>query len=420
MRSPSTRSSATPVAYPAGIVRGAAARDWRRRRRSRAAHDRSRDHCVVRRARGILPVIVLAAVLGLAAAAPARADERVDAIAEALRTYPVFVSSAATRSVPPAQVAALRRAAAAAPVPVFVVVAPSFGGEPGLGTLRPLPDLLHDRLERAGIYLVVDLSPSAYAQTFGVQARFDLSRLGSAVYDDRPDAGPGEAARYALSLLTTGSRRPVPRRGGENRVQVAAVVAAGLGAGALGFVLAGWPWVAAIRRRRTQRVAPQASRTAAPQLHPAALHDQAHDRLAALSGRLAAADAPPAAAFDAYAAASKLLEDAAANDSLSLLAALELTRRADATLDGRPRTPCFFDPRHGAAKTRTRWRLGGEEADIPACRPCARKIAKGRAPIALQDRGRPYFERDTFWARTGFGALDADLAARVLAGEARR
>jgi hypothetical protein len=47
-------------------------------------------------------------------------------------------------------------------------------------------------------------------------------------------------------------------------------------------------------------------------------------------------------------------------------------------------------------------------------------VAKGRAPAALQDRGRPYFERDTLWARTGFGALDDDLPARVLAGEARR
>ena len=368
----------------------------------------------------ILPAIVLSGALGLGTA-PARADERVDAIAAHLRTDPVFVSSAATRSVPPAQVAALRRTVAAAPVAVFVVVAPSFGGEPGLGTLRALPDLLHDRLDRDGIYLAVDLSPSAFAQAFGVRARIDVGRLGSAVYDDRPDAGPGEAARYAVSLLTTGERRPVPGRGGEERVQALPVVAAGLGAGALGFVVAGWPWLAALRRRRTQRaVLSPVSGDAAPVLDHAALRDEARRSLAALSGALAAADAPPADAFDAYAAASKLLDDADGDDGLSLLAALELTRRADATLRGRPRGPCFFDPRHDAAKTQTRWRLGGEEAQIPVCRPCARKVAKGRAPPALQDRGRPYFERDTLWARTGFGALDADLATRVLAGEARR
>ena len=385
-----------------------------------AAPDRSRNDGRVARARTILPVVALALALCLPAT-PARADPRVEMIARALRTDPVFVSSAATRSVPPPQVAALRRAVAGAEVPVFVVVAPSFGGEPGLGTLRSLPDLLHDRLGRDGIYLAVNLSPSAYAQAFGVEAGFDVDGLGSAVYRDRPDAGAGEAARYAVSLLTTGRRRAVPRRGGEESVQAGPVVAAGVGAGALGFALAGWPWLAARRRRRQPPpAAPAAPAAGAPALDPRALRDQARAKLAAVSGALASADAPPAAAFDAYAAASKLLEDADEDDSLGHLGALELARRADTALRGRPHTPCFFDPRHGAAKTRTRWRLGGEEADIPACRSCARRVAKGRAPLALQDGGRPYFERDTLWARTGFGALDDDVAARVLAGEARR
>ncbi len=374
------------------------------------------------RARTILPVLALALALALPVT-PARADARVDGMARALRADPVFVSSATTRSMPPAAVAALRRAVAAAGVPMFVVVAPSFGDEPGLATLRALPDLLHDRLDRDGIYLVVDLSPGAYAQAFGVKARTDVTRLGSTVYDDRPDAGPGEAARYAVALLSTGARRASARRGGERSVQAAPVIAAGAGAGALGFVVAGWPWLAGWRRRRKEpEPADGSQRTGAiaPPLDARALRDQAHGELAGLSSALAAAVAPSPAAFDAYAAASKLLEDAGEDDALSLLAALELTRRAEAALRGRTRTPCFFDPRHAPAKTQTRWRLGGEEADLPACRPCARRVAKDRAPVALQDGGRPYFERDTLWARTGFGALDDDLPARVLAGEARR
>jgi hypothetical protein len=372
------------------------------------------------RVRTTLPAVALALALGLDAS-PARADPRVDAIARALRSDPVFVSSATTRSLPPAQVADVRSSVAAAGVPVFLVVAPSFGDEPGLATLRALPDLLHDRLERDGIYVAVDLSPSANAQAFGVKARFDVSRLGSAVYRDRPDAAPGEAARYAVGLLTTGRRRPVPGRGGEEHVQAAPVVAAGAGAGALGFVVAGWPWLAGWRRRRREPAAGRrAAGPTAPPLDPLALRDEAHGELADLSSALAAAGAPPAGAFDAYAAASKLLEEADSDDALSLIAALTLTRGAQAALRGRTRTPCFFDPRHDRATTQTRWRLGGEEADIPTCRPCARQVARGRAPAALQDGGRPYFERDTLWARTGFGALDDDLPARVLAGEARR
>jgi len=164
----------------------------------------------VARAPRILPAIVLVGVLALDAA-PARADERVNGMVKALRADPVFVSSAAVRSVPPAQVRALRRAvAAAAPLAMFVVVAPSFGDEPGLGTFHGLPDLLHDRSERDGIYLAVDLGPNAHAQAFGVQARFEVDDLSSAVYRDRPDAGAGEAARYAVAPLATGRRAPVP------------------------------------------------------------------------------------------------------------------------------------------------------------------------------------------------------------------
>ncbi|HEV2060884.1 MAG TPA: hypothetical protein VGR11_16160, partial [Solirubrobacteraceae bacterium] len=155
-----------------------------------------------------MPALAVALCLG---ATPAQADERVNAMVKALRADPVFVSGAASRSVPPAQIRALRRAVAAAPVRVFVVVAPAFGDEPGLGTFDALPDLLHDRLERDGIYLAVDLGPSAHAQAFGVPVRFDTGDLRSAVYDDRSEAGPGEAARYAVGLLTTGRRHAVPR-----------------------------------------------------------------------------------------------------------------------------------------------------------------------------------------------------------------
>ncbi len=112
-------------------------------------------------------MVALAVGLGIGVA-PARAEDRVDAIVEALRADPVFVSGATSRSVPPAEVAELRRAVAAADFPAFVVIAPSFAEEPGLATLRALPDLLHDQLERDGIYLVVDLGSTAYAQAFGV------------------------------------------------------------------------------------------------------------------------------------------------------------------------------------------------------------------------------------------------------------
>lgn len=156
---------------------------------------------------------------------------------------------------------------------------------------------------------------------------------------------------------------------------------------------------------------------AAPPLDPDALRHQAREELTRLSGALAAAGSPPPAAFDLYAAASKALEDE--RRPVDLVAAVALARSGDAALAGRPTAPCFFDPRHGTGTERTRWRLGREEAVLPACRACAKAVRRGRAPAALQDRGRPYFEQDTLWARTGFGAVDDALPARVLAGEAR-
>lgn len=57
------------------------------------------------------------------------------------------------------------------PDPAFVVVAPSFGEPPVLGTLRAMPDPLHDRLDRDGFYVVVDANSSADARAFGVQTR---------------------------------------------------------------------------------------------------------------------------------------------------------------------------------------------------------------------------------------------------------
>ena len=98
-------------------------------------------------------MLAMALAFGLVTGTAA-ADERVDGFAHALRADPVVVSSALTRAVPPAEVAALRRTVEAAPLRTFVVVAPSFGGEPGLETLRALPDLLHDRLGREGSILL--------------------------------------------------------------------------------------------------------------------------------------------------------------------------------------------------------------------------------------------------------------------------
>ena len=94
-----------------------------------------------------------------------------------------------------------------------------------------------------------------------------------------------------------------------------------------------------------------------------------------------------------------------------------LARDVEAVLAGRePRRRCFFDPEHAAPTRPTRWRLGGDEAEVPACERCERALRGAVGPTCSADRGSPYYERDTVWARTGFGAIDDELAAKVLAG----
>lgn len=362
-------------------------------------------------------MLVLLAVLVPAAGA----DERTDLMVDALRRDPVFISSSLSRAVPAADVRALRQAVRAAPFPVFVVVAPTFSKQAGLESFDSLPDLLHDALDRDGLYIAIPGgSPSGIgAQAFGVRVRTAVRALPQDVYEDRRGTRPAEIAAYAVRLATTGRRdpRPVPSEQGRSRDADAGsplgAIGVGAGVGGVAFIVTGWPWLAG-RRRRSAPVAPARSTP----INGALERERAQAGVLRLSGRLAKAGSPPPAAFDAYAAASKLVAEG--RDPITFVAASTLVDTGEWVLAGSSARSCFFDPRHGEGKVSTRWRLGGEEVPLPVCAECAKDVARDRAPAALEDRGRPYFERDTLWARTGLGALEDGLAEQVLAGKWRR
>jgi hypothetical protein len=142
---------------------------------------------------------------------------------------------------------------------------------------------------------------------------------------------------------------------------------------------------------------------------------EASEALERLAATIAAAERPSDQAFDLYSAASKAQREA--RTPVDSVGALVLAQDAAAVLAGRPiPRRCFFDPGHRGATTHTRWRLERAEAEVPACPRCVRTLRAGRVPDVLGDRGTPYYERDTVWARTGFGSIDDELAAKVLAG----
>ncbi|MDO9408270.1 hypothetical protein [Patulibacter sp.] len=128
-------------------------------------------------------------------------------------------------------------------------------------------------------------------------------------------------------------------------------------------------------------------------------------------------------ALDAYTAARRRARDGA--PTVDLVGVLVLVDRARGDLaaaaaiegGGRPAawTPlCTFHPLHGRSARTVRWERG---LRVPACAACAADLRAGRDPDALRDGDRPYFEGDTVWAKTGYGAFGDDLVERVSRGE---
>ena len=129
------------------------------------------------------------------------------------------------------------------------------------------------------------------------------------------------------------------------------------------------------------------------------------------------------AALDHYEGARSILDRS--SQPADVVGVIVLTERGSQALeaavagdDWKPATPCYFNPLHGAAARTVRW--GDEQAgvDVPACTACVEAVNAGRTPDALDflHDGVPqhYFMLDLEpWSSTGYGALDADLLARL-------
>lgn len=111
-----------------------------------------------------------------------------------------------------------------------------------------------------------------------------------------------------------------------------------------------------------------------------------------------------------------------ADDLDDVVGALALVRLARFALDDPRRDTvhrsCFFDPRHGRGTRRRRIPLGDTEVAVPACTWCAK--VEGARLTPMKVRRRPYYELDTVWASTGYGAFVDDLEHQVLDDLRRR
>jgi hypothetical protein len=128
-----------------------------------------------------------------------------------------------------------------------------------------------------------------------------------------------------------------------------------------------------------------------------------------LEGSRAAAEAVLADLPDVIAPQSPALLDA--------VGALVLVRSARKVVDdphATPYRPCFFNPCHGRGDHVLAAPAGTDEVEVPVCRLCKRDADRPERFDPLVVRGswgrtRPYYEGDSVWARTGYGAFTDEL-----------
>jgi hypothetical protein len=389
-------------------------------------------------------------------------DADAQAIADALVEATVHVSPEAQSRVPVPAVERLEAKAEALPYPVYIAVIDDEAiGDSG----QELVDAVHASVGSDGVYLVtsphgrllwtvaddgsgtMEDASQAIVSTQGPGSGYEGVRKASAALDalaeeagvDTADDGEstGDGSTGGSGAGTTTGQREEPGDTGEFSVDQLAFAILGLGVlvGAIVFAFVGL--AANLRAKRLERppryripgdLLADAAALQREAIQQALSRDTLHIaqclRDLDTSGVSAERAEGIRRGLDAYTFAGRLVdgEDATRADlagALVLLTAAgrELEQAEDDT-SGRTGTRgragstgraaagglCTVDPTHGEAVRRRR--VGADRVRMPVCAVC---VEAGRTPDWLRDRGRPYVERDTVWARTRFGASGEDL-----------
>jgi uncharacterized membrane protein YgcG len=373
-----------------------------------------------------LVALLMAVLTVLSTGAPrAAAATDVSAIAEALRSGPVYVDPAASGQLSHADADALAKKIEKADKPVFVVVLP-------VG--YPTRNLFSDLRTATGI-------TGLYGIRLGdrFDARADSSVLPRTAVQNLVTSVQGESTKAQLNdftdraLTNVGGHAPSTwgtsgRTGGMSSVALL-TLAVVLVAGATGaYVLARR---SRLRREEEQRAALEKLRVVADEDITA--FGEELDRLDFQPGEPGANDAMRtdyAHALDAYEqaksamaavrrpedvrAVTQALEDG--RFSLAVLAA----RRENRPLPER-RPPCFFDPRHGPSVADATWTPpGGAPREVPVCAADRARLADGRDPMVREvdtEYGRrPYWDAGPAYGPWAGGYFGGGLLPGLLVG----
>jgi hypothetical protein len=161
--------------------------------------------------------LLLACPAAPAAAAPlerAKPVSRVDHLAAELRRDPVYVTDHAPRALPPDAAQRIRKAVARLRVPVYTAVTPAYLAD-GHSTEDLVP-LLHDSLNRPGVYIVADPgSSSLSAVQYGGAATLPVKDAQRAATSELPnDAGAVALIERFVEIALSGQARERAERAG--------------------------------------------------------------------------------------------------------------------------------------------------------------------------------------------------------------
>ncbi|WP_185994686.1 hypothetical protein [Nocardioides campestrisoli] len=371
----------------------------------------------------------------------------VDAIAEALREDPVQVPQMFGNGHTDQVRAGLREIVEEADFPVYVVMVPEVDGVTGDDAAREVATLLHTRLGGGDAVIAVHTQEGDYlgteVATFGDAP--DEGLINQAATEHAPNGGadagvsePGLIARDLTVLLRHGEisrseyksfakeegwRAPPDWRAGEG-VQdgigsswVLAVLVGSFVAGAAWLLWGGVAERLAAARKEAEARGPEPV-----QATPGEVRAEAERELDAvartLADRAASLGGDTRVLVDgSYDTARSLLErgGSADLDLGDLVGAQVLARVARHALSddgGRaPWRPCFVDPRHGEGAHQRRVPVGTRQLEVPVCADCHDRAALWpmRVVSGPLGRARPWYELDTVWARTGYGAFVEEL-----------
>lgn len=382
----------------------------------------------------------------LLVAAPGRA-EAVGSVAPAangLRESRLYIASAVAETIDTRSRRRLARSLAGRGEPIFVALVAFAPGDRFDGDGPRFLTALAGRLQRPGVYVTYDGRGILWTRGHRVRRGVE-DRAQQAAHvvnlESRFDGPPGPRLKSFLAVLDdadlparerratadfnkrVGSSRPPASRDdggsssgrGDEDGGVSGGLAAVIGAGLVVLVAAA---VVLARRRRGARpvddrpVLPRRVFSLAREATREDLAERADAMLIALASIIDAA--PPSAdtqrALDAYEAAKRALasEERDVPDLVGALVCIDAGRAALSS-EGELRPPCTYDPRHGPAAGPPVCVRG---TDLRLCKACRADVEAGRPADVLRDgAGRPYFDADTPWAASGYGAWSDPVRA---------